>query len=386
MECSERGYAKFFHTGINSRLGLNDIKKRITIFDTTLRDGEQSPGVSFNINQKVRIAEMLVNLGVDMIESGFAAVSADERKSIKEISKINGNFISLARCNKNDIDDVMDTGLNNIHLFIATSDVHIKYKLRMTKDDVINKIVDSIDYARAHGLNVLFSPEDATRTDINFLIKVMKTAEASGAYMINIPDTIGVMNPISMYNFINEIKKRINIKISVHCHNDFGMATANTLAAVMAGADEVQVTVNGIGERAGNAALEEVVLAMHAFTGCETKINIDMIPETSNYISMVSGIKIQKNKAIVGENAFSHESGIHVHGLINNPETYEAIDPEMLGIKRRIVLGKHSGTSSLRYILENHGIKKSDEEISNILLKIKNKNIYDENEIIKMVR
>ncbi|AAT43498.1 LeuA family protein [Picrophilus oshimae] len=386
MGCFGGGYARFFHTGMHSRLGLNSVKKRIRIFDTTLRDGEQSPGVSFNINQKARIAGMLVDLGVDMIETGFAAVSSEESMAIRKIHEMDGNFISLARCNRHDIDSVIDTGIDNIHLFIATSDIHIKYKLKTSRENIMEKIVDSIDYARSHGLNVLFSPEDATRTDMNFLIDVINTAISSGAYEINIPDTIGIMNPISMYNFIHEIKNRTKSCISVHCHNDFGMATANTLAAIMAGADGAQVTVNGIGERAGNAALEEVVLSVHAFTDCSTGINMRMIPKISKYVSMASKMYIQKNKAIVGENAFSHESGIHVHGLINNPETYEPIDPGILGLNRRIVLGKHSGTTSLKYILESHGIKKSDDEISGILVRIKDMNIYDENEILKMVR
>ncbi len=374
-----RDYGDFFNMGEYSRLGINTEKRRIKIFDTTLRDGEQSPGVYFNENTKTNIALKLYDLGVDMIEAGFPAVSDEEFETIKGLNNIIDNVCSLSRCNINDINKVIDSNSNTIHLFIATSDIHMEYKLKMTREEVSKRIIDSIDYAKDHGLKVIFSPEDATRTDINFLREIISGIN-NKVETINIPDTIGIMNPISMYYFIKKIREFTKNNISVHCHNDFGLATANTLSGLIAGADEVQVTVNGIGERSGNAALEEVVSSVYGFLNSYTGIKMEKLYEISKYISSESNITPQKNKAIIGENAFAHEAGIHVQGIINNSRTYEAINPELFNIKRKIVIGKHSGKAAIKYILENNGINKTDDEINDILNKIKmyNKSINED--------
>ncbi len=378
-------YGAFFNMGQYSRSGYNPKSRRISIFDTTLRDGEQTPGVSFNHDEKMNIAYKLNDAGIDIIEAGFPAVSDDELKTIKDINTNIDNICSLARCNINDINKVIESDSPFIHLFIATSDIHMKYKLKMSRDEVYNRIIKSIDYAKAHGLKIIFSPEDATRTDMSFLHDIITNIKVQ---TVNIPDTTGIMNPISMYYFISMIKEFSKTKISVHCHNDFGMATANTLAGLMAGADEAQVTVNGIGERAGNASLEETLVSIYGFLNSYTGINPEKIPELAKYVADASKIFPQKNKAITGENAFTHEAGIHVHGIINNPATYESINPELFNLKRRIVIGKHSGKASVKYMLESHGIYKNDDEINNILKIIKNENVnktIDEEYVLKVV-
>ncbi|AGO60929.1 MULTISPECIES: homocitrate synthase family protein [Ferroplasma] len=370
-------YSDFFNMGEYSRMGYEFNRENISIFDTTLRDGEQTPGVSFNTDQKYKIAKMLYDAGVNIIEAGFPAVSNDEMKSIKKINHDMENICSLARCNRNDIDKVIESDSRIIHLFIATSDIHMKYKLKKTREQVFDSIMESIDYARSYGMRIIFSPEDATRTSMDFLKQIVSSIKVE---TINFPDTIGIMNPISMYYFINKIKSFTSTGISIHCHNDFGMATANTLAGLMAGANEAQVTVNGIGERAGNASLEEVVSSIYGFLNSYTDIKMEKLYSISKYVSAASGIIPQKNKAITGENAFSHEAGIHVQGIINNPKTYEAINPEIFGLNRRIVIGKHSGKAAIKYILENNGMHKTDDEIDNILQIVKkegNKTIDD---------
>ena len=379
-----RGYGDFFNMGEYSRKGYEPIRKKISIFDTTLRDGEQTPGVSFSMKEKYEIAMRLNDAGVNIIEAGFPAVSPDELTAVKRINYDLNNTCSLARCNRNDIDKVIESNSSIIHLFIATSDMHMKYKLKMSGDQVFERITDSVEYARSHGLRVIFSPEDATRSNMDFMKRIIRAIDVD---TVNFPDTIGIMNPMSMYYFIKRIKEFTNKKISVHCHNDFGMATANTLAGIMAGADEVQVTINGIGERAGNASLEEVVSSIYGFSDSYTDIKMEKLYGISRYVSDVSGIVPQKNKAITGENAFSHEAGIHVQGIINNPKTYEAINPEIFGTKRRIVIGKHSGRAAIKYILENKGIYKTDDEVNNILKIIKNENkTVDDEYLLQVVK
>jgi 2-isopropylmalate synthase len=379
-----RGYGDFFNMGEYSRMGYESVRKKISIFDTTLRDGEQTPGVSFSLKEKYEIAMKLNDTGVNVIEAGFPAVSPDELKTVKRINQDIENSCSLARCNRNDIDKVIESNSSIIHLFIATSDIHMQYKLKMSRDQVFDKIIDSVEYAKSHGLTVIFSPEDATRSDMDFMRKIITSVDVE---TVNFPDTIGIMNPMSMYYFIKKIKEFTDKKISVHCHNDFGMATANTLAGIMAGVDEAQVTVNGIGERAGNASLEEVVSTIYGFSDSYTDIKMEKLYDLSRYVSSASGIIPQRNKAITGENAFSHEAGIHVQGIINNPKTYEAINPEIFGAKRKIVVGKHSGKAAVKFILESKGIYKTDDEINNILKIIKNGNkAVDDEYLLQVVK
>jgi 2-isopropylmalate synthase len=280
---------------------------------------------------------------------------------------------ALSRLNKQDIDKTIETGISSIHLFIATSDIHLKYKLKMTREQVLERIYEGIKYAKAHGLVVEYSPEDATRTDEQFLIQAIKTALDAGADRINIPDTVGVMHPFRFYELIRKVvdvvgKEKI---VSVHCHNDFGLATANSIAGVLAGARQVHVTVNGIGERAGNASLEEVVMGIKKLIGYEVGVKTYLLYETSRLVSELTGVPVPYFKAIVGDNAFGHESGIHVHGVIENPLTYEPMSPEEVGNFRRLALGKHSGIHGLRKLLEEQGIRLNDSQLRYVLNEIK---------------
>lgn len=347
----------------------------VRFLDTTLRDGEQTPGVALRPEEKLIIAMKLEDLGVDSIEAGYPSVSEGEFKSVKMIGKeiTESEVIALSRSNKADIDKVIDADLKAIHLFIATSDIHMKYKLRMSRSQVIETAVNAVEYAKSHGLTVEFSAEDATRSDLNFLIQVFQSVVDAGADRLDIADTVGVMWPSRMMNLVKTIKSRVrgNYLLSVHCHDDFGMAVANSVAAIEAGADQAHGTVNGVGERAGNAALEEVASAVKFLLGYDTRIRFNKIKDVSDTVSRFFKIPVPPNKAIVGINAFSHESGIHVHGILSNPQTYEPIDPTMVGMSRRIVLGKHSGRHSVEYALKMMGIEPSSELVARILQRIK---------------
>jgi len=349
--------------------------KKVRIFDTTLRDGEQAPGIDLTVDQKIRVAKRLAELGVDVIEAGFPASSDGEFEATKKILSEIGDQVEvtgLSRSVKQDIDRTIDTGLSSIHIFIATSDIHLKYKLKMTREEVLNRIYESVRYAKDHGLIVEYSPEDATRSDEEFLLKAVKTAIDAGADRINIPDTVGVMHPFKFYDLISKIVKVTGDKIvSVHCHNDFGLATANSIAGVMAGARQVHVTVNGIGERAGNASLEEVVMSLKKLLGYDVGVRTYLLYEVSRYVAELTGVPVPYFKAIVGENAFGHEAGIHVHGVIENPMTYEPISPEEVGNFRRIALGKHSGIHGLKRLLEEQGIFLDDTQLREVLKEIK---------------
>lgn len=327
------------------------------------------------VDQKIRVAKRLAELGVDVIEAGFPASSDGEFEATKKILSEIGDQVEvtgLSRSVKQDIDRTIDTGLSSIHIFIATSDIHLKYKLKMTREEVLNRIYESVRYAKDHGLIVEYSPEDATRSDEEFLLKAVKTAIDAGADRINIPDTVGVMHPFKFYDLISKIVKVTGDKIvSVHCHNDFGLATANSIAGVMAGARQVHVTVNGIGERAGNASLEEVVMSLKKLLGYDVGVRTYLLYEVSRYVAELTGVPVPYFKAIVGENAFGHEAGIHVHGVIENPMTYEPISPEEVGNFRRIALGKHSGIHGLKRLLEEQGIFLDDTQLREVLKEIK---------------
>ncbi|WP_149528816.1 isopropylmalate synthase [Sulfuracidifex tepidarius] len=347
----------------------------VRIFDTTLRDGEQAPGIDLTVEQKVKIAKRLSDMGVDVIEAGFPASSEGEFISTKKILEEVGDnteVIGLSRANKNDIDKTIQSGLGSIHVFIATSDIHLKYKLRMSRQEVLDRIYDNVRYAKDHGLVVEYSPEDATRTDEDFLLTAVRTAIEAGADRINIPDTVGTMQPFKFYDLIKKVVSVAGDKVvSVHCHNDFGLATANSLAGVYAGARQVHVTVNGIGERAGNASLEEVVMGAKKLFGFDVNVKTWMLYETSKMVSELTGVPVPYFKAIVGDNAFGHEAGIHVHGVLENPSTYEPLTPEEVGNFRRIELGKHSGIHGLKKILEDQGISLDDNSLREVLSEIK---------------
>jgi 2-isopropylmalate synthase len=351
-----------------------DTGTRVRIFDTTLRDGEQSPGVSITPEQKLQIAIKLDRLGVDAIEAGFPIVSHGEVEAIRNIKKsgLNAEICGLARTLSSDIDLVIDCDLSYVHTFIATSDIHMQYKLKMTPEEVIQKAVNAVEYAKSHGLQVEFSAEDATRSDLTFLTKVFRAVGEAGADRIDIPDTVGYATPEFISNLVGMIKEQISVPISLHCHNDFGLAVANSIAGINAGATCAHVTVNGLGERAGNASLEEFVMALQCLYKKEHNINTKLLYETSKSVSNIMGIAVQANKAIIGENAFGHESGIHTHGILNNPLTYEPIDPEMVGRKRWLQAGKHAGAHGIRAMLEDFGIECTDEQLHKIVEKQKN--------------
>ena len=346
----------------------------VRIFDTTLRDGEQTPGVSINPEQKLQIAIELDQLGVDAIEAGFPIVSQGEMQAVRNIKKsgLSSEICGLARTLVTDIDSVIKCDVNYVHTFIATSDIHMRYKLKMSPEEVIEKAINAVEYAKSHGLQVEFSAEDATRSDIAFLTKVFAAVVEAGADRIDVPDTVGYATPEFISHLVQVIKKQIDIPISLHCHNDFGLAVANSIAGINAGAVCAHVTINGLGERAGNASLEEFVMSLQCLYKKKHNIRTKLLYETSRSVSNVMGIAVQANKAIIGENSFGHESGIHTHGILNNPLTYEPIDPEMVGRKRWLQAGKHAGAHGIRAMLRDFGIECDDEQLHQIVEKQKN--------------
>lgn len=342
---------------------------RIVFFDTTLRDGEQSPGCSMHLSEKLLVAKQLELLGVDVIEAGFAVASPGDFQAIQEVSKVikNTQVASLARATSKDIDIALEAlalaKYPRLHTFIATSELHMRYKLKRSPEQVLEQAVEMVRYARKRCEIVEFSAEDASRSQPEFLYRVVDAVIKAGATTINIPDTVGYTTPEAYFNLIHGIRTNVNIPsgvaISVHCHNDLGLAVANSLAAIRAGATQVEVTVNGIGERAGNAALEEVVMALKTredLYGASFGIDTTQIYPTSRLVSQVTGTRVARNKAIVGDNAFAHESGIHQHGVLAHPQTYEIMTPESVGIhKNRMVLGKHSGRHAIEERLKAMG-------------------------------
>ena len=345
----------------------------IRIFDTTLRDGEQTPGVSLTIEDKIEIARQLSLLGVDAIEAGSPMSSDGEKKVVKEIAKagLDTEICGLARATRSDIDAAIECDVDTIHLFIPTSPVQMKYAVNLTPEQVLAATVDSVEYIKKHGLVCEFSPMDATRSNLPFLKQVCQAAEKAGMDRLNVPDTVGIMIPKTMIKLIEELKKVVTVPISIHCHDDFGMAVANSLAAVEAGATQVHATINGLGERAGNASLEEVVMALHMIYKLKTGVNSRLLYSTSRMVSTLTGISVQVNKAVVGENAFAHESGIHTRGVTVKPLTFEPINPELVGRTRKFVAGKLAGTRGIKAELEEIGIHPNEEQLKEIVQRIK---------------
>jgi len=349
--------------------------KEVRLLDTTLRDGEQMPGVSLMPQQKLEIALALAELGVDSVEAGFPITSRGEFEAVRAIAReIRGvEVIALARASKADIDKVIEAEASAVHTFIATSDLHMKYKLRMPPERVVEKAVWAVDYAKSHGLVVEFSAEDATRSDLQFLVKVFQAVVDAGANRIDIADTVGVARPSYMSFLVSYVKSNVkgNYLLSVHCHNDFGMAVANSVTAIESGADQAHVTVLGVGERAGNAALEEVASALAFLYGYKVKIDFSKVNNVARLVAKHFGLQIPPNKAIVGANVFSHESGIHVHGILSHPLTYEPINPAVVGAERRIVIGKHSGKHAVEYVIKQLGYEPKEEVTLKILDRVK---------------
>lgn len=370
--------------------------RRIRIFDTTLRDGEQSPGGSMNFAEKLEVAHSLAELGVDVIEAGFPIASPGDFESVREIANTvrGASICGLARCNNADIDRAWEAlkGAHQprIHVFLATSAIHREFKLRMSQEEIIERAVKGVELASSYCDDVEFSPEDAARTEHDFLCRVVEAAIKAGATTINIPDTVGYATPQEMHDRIRLLIERVpnmdQAVLSVHCHDDLGLATANSLAAVQAGCGQVECTINGIGERAGNCALEEIAMALRTrqeFFNCETGIHTERLVPISRLVSMITGLEVQRNKSIVGRNAFAHESGIHQDGMLKERSTYEIMRPEDVGFsKTDLVLGKHSGRAALADRARTLGFNITAEQLQRVFesfkeLADKKKEIYD---------
>ncbi|MFD1886123.1 2-isopropylmalate synthase [Paenibacillus wenxiniae] len=359
--------------------------RKIYIFDTTLRDGEQSPGVNLNTPEKVEIAHQLERLGVDRIEAGFPAASPGDLAAVHAVAKAvkNASVIGLSRSREQDIDAVREAlkGAQDpcLHLFLATSPIHRQYKLRMDKDQVRDTARSAIRYARKYFDKVEFSLEDAGRTELDFIAEMTKMAIEEGAYVVNLPDTVGYLTPYEYGNIFKYVKDNVpgveKVQLSAHCHDDLGMATANALAAILNGADQVEGTINGIGERAGNTALEEVAMALETrqdFYGAKTSFTLSEIARTSRLVSKLTGMVVPGNKAIVGANAFAHESGIHQDGMLKEKSTYEIMTPETIGLKEsKLVMGKHSGRHAFREHLIELGFELDEEAVNRAFTKFK---------------
>ncbi|MEL7470009.1 MAG: 2-isopropylmalate synthase [Pseudomonadota bacterium] len=362
-----------------------DPQDRVKIFDTTMRDGEQSPGASMTLAEKLQIGQLLDEMGVDIIEAGFPIASEGDFEAVTEVSKVveNATVCGLSRSPLGDIDRAFNALKHakkpRIHTFIATSDLHMEFKLQMTRDQVLNEIQNSVSHAKSLGVEVQWSPEDATRTDRDFLCTAVQTAIENGATTINIPDTVGYTAPGESAEIIRMLKERVpgidDVTISTHCHNDLGMATANSMAAVLAGARQIECTVNGLGERAGNTAMEEVVMAMKVRNDImpfATRIDTTRIMQASRLISSVTGFPVQYNKAVVGKNAFAHEAGIHQDGMLKHAGTYEIMTPESVGLtESTLAMGKHSGRHALKSKLSDLGIDVGDNQLKELFVRFK---------------
>ena len=345
----------------------------ITIYDTTLRDGEQTPGVCFSLDEKLEIARKLDQFKIHQIEAGFPIVSEKERESVKTIANegLDATILGLTRTKTEDIDAALDCDVDGIITFVGTSDIHLDHKMHITRQDAINLSETAVEYAKDHGLFVAFSAEDATRTDIEFLKRIYSKAQECGADRVHIADTTGAITPQGIDYLVKELIKDIDIDIAVHLHNDFGLAVINSIVGVLAGAKAVSTTVNGIGERAGNASLEELIMAMKILYGKDYGFKTKYIKELSDLVSKASGLPIPYNKPVVGNNVFRHESGIHVDAVIEEPLCYEPYLPELVGQKRQLVLGKHSGCRAVRAKLNECELDVSNDELIEIVRQVK---------------
>lgn len=344
----------------------------IEVCDVTLRDGEQMPGVVFRSDEKIEIAIKLNEVGVEIIEAGFPVVSEAEMRAVRDVSNLglDSKISVLSRSVPTDVDAALACDVDMVSVFIATSDLHLKYKLHMTCEEAIKTAFETVEYAKDHGLIVRFSAEDATRTDFNLLKRLYKKAEEYRADYVSIADTVGIMNPRTTFFLVSEIKKVVAIPICMHCHDDLGLALANTLAAAEAGAKQLHTTVNGIGERSGNTPLEELMVALRIHYAVE-RYDTTKLTDLSKLVQSCSGVLMPKNKAVVGENAFAHESGIHVAAVLEEPRTYELYSPEMVGSARRIIIGKHTGARALKYITKKMGYDLKRDEICLLAERVK---------------
>ncbi|MBP2071226.1 homocitrate synthase [Thermoanaerobacterium butyriciformans] len=342
---------------------------KLYLVDTTLRDGEQTAGVVFANSEKIRIAKMLDEIGVNQLEVGIPTMGGDEKETIAKIAKLglNASIMAWNRAVIDDVKESLECGVDAVAISISTSDIHIEHKLRTSRQWVLDHMTSAVQFAKKEGVYVSVNAEDASRTDIDFLIEFAKCAKEAGADRLRFCDTVGILDPFKTYDIIKRIKESIDIDIEMHTHNDFGMATANALAGFKAGANFIGVTVNGLGERAGNAALEEVVMALKHVYKYDIGIDTKRFRELSEYVSTASGRPLPSWKAIVGTNVFAHESGIHVDGALKDPHTYEIFDPDEVGLERQIVIGKHSGTAALINKFKEYGRTLPENEAKELL-------------------
>ncbi len=371
------------------------LPKKVLIWDETLRDGEQTPGTSLLIDEKIEIAKLMDEMGIPIIAAGFPAVSKDEQEVVRKLAAEGfkqAKICAPARAIKSDIDIAIQSGAEEVPIFIAFSNLHLKYKLKKTPEEVLNIVTESIEYAKKHGVIVDFVSEDTSRTSIDNTVKIFKTAVEAGADRVVITDTVGFLRPESMRYLISQIRDRLyeevkrNIPLSIHNHNDFGLATANTLAAIEEGVTIPHVCVAGFGERAGNAPLEEVVMALEFLYGVQTGIKTEKIQELADLVAQSFAILLPVHKAITGENAFSHEAGIHVHGILAHRLTYEPIPAETVGRKTDFYMGKHTGSQIVKKKLKEKHIKATDEQINQIVSRVKETHkLRDKVEMLRQV-
>jgi len=343
--------------------------RKIQIVDTTLRDGEQTAGVVFANREKITIAKMLSELGVDQIEAGIPVMGGDEKATLKAIVDLglNSSIMAWNRAVVEDVQQSLDCGVDAVAISISVSDIHIEYKLKSTREKVLTQLARAVDFAKKNNLYVSANAEDASRADEEFLVEFAKTAKEAGADRLRYCDTVGILEPFTAYDKIKRLLEEVDIDLEMHMHNDFGLATANTIAGIKAGATHAGVTVNGLGERAGNAALEEVAMTLKHLLKCDMTLNTKGFLELSHYVADASDRPLPLSKPIIGKNMFTHESGIHADGMYKNPLTYEAFDPEEVGLIRQIIVGKHSGTATLVNKFQEFNIDLS-KELSKILL------------------
>jgi len=349
------------------------LPETIIVYDSTLRDGEQMPGVHFTRDQKVAIARKLDEVGVHQIEAGFPAVSDGERESVKTIAglALDADVLCLSRTLQSDIDAAIDCDVDMVLLFVATSELHLRYKLKMTREQVLEKAVQSVEYAAAHGLKASLSTEDSTRSDLGFMLDVYRASEEAGAARLGITDTLGCAGPDAVSHIVTRIRSATRLPLSVHLHNDFGLGVANSVAAVASGAEAIATTVGGIGERAGNVPLEQFVMTLKHIHKRDIGIKTEGLTDLARMVFDAAKLPLPNNQPWVGSNAFSHESGIHVAAVLNCPMTYECVDPEEVGNRRRLVLGKHSGTAIVKSRLDEKGVTASQEQVCDIVRAIK---------------
>jgi isopropylmalate/homocitrate/citramalate synthase len=349
------------------------LPETIIVYDSTLRDGEQMPGVHFTREQKVSIARKLDEVGVHQIEAGFPAVSDGERESVKAISRLglDADILCLSRTLQSDIDAAIECDVDMVLLFVATSELHLRYKLKMTREQVLEKAVQSVEYAAAHGIKASLSTEDSTRSDLGFMMDVYRASERAGASRLGFTDTLGCAGPDAIGTIVSKIRSETRLPLSAHLHNDFGLGVANAIAAASSGAEAIATTVGGIGERAGNVPLEQFVMALKHIHKRDIGIRTEGLTELAKLVFESAKVQMPQNQPWIGSNAFSHESGIHVAAVLNCPMTYECVDPEEVGNRRRLVLGKHSGTAIVKSRLDERGVVATQDQVCDMVRAIK---------------